>query len=176
MAEIYVNTPEFLAANKLEVLRPYITDENIALNLVYDSDFKSAKILRDIVEGVCELMKIDAKWKSRITLIVDEMNNNAIEYGTKKWEKNTMKFSITRTVTEVSINIEVEDKGNGESPKKALEMESLKEEKIKQGFMHHHSIRWRGLFMIILTLVDTLYFKDSDNGGLIVGITKKLSS
>lgn len=84
MAEIYVNTPEFLAANKLEVLRPYITDENIALNLVYDSDFKSAKILRDIVEGVCELMKIDAKWKSRITLIVDEMNNNAIEYGTKK--------------------------------------------------------------------------------------------
>jgi hypothetical protein len=38
----------------------------------------------------------------------------------------------------------------------------------------NNSIRWRWLFMIIDKLVDKLYFKDSKNWWLIVGIEKKL--
>lgn len=176
MEEIYINTQEFLWANKQELLKPYISDNQISLSLAYDSDFKSAKILRDIIETICDAMSIDGKWKSRMTLITDEMNNNAIEYGTKQGEKNTMFFEIKKQGKDILIKIEVEDRGNGLSPKKAADMEAVRQEKQRIWFAHHHSIRGRGLFMIITTLVDELYFKDSEKGGLIVWVTKTLTN
>jgi len=53
------------------------------LSILYNSDFKNAKKLREIVDIICIMYDIDAKWKTRLILICDELNNNAIEYGSK---------------------------------------------------------------------------------------------
>jgi len=37
--------------------------------------------LREIVDIISEVLGLDNKWRRRIVLIVDELNNNAIEYG-----------------------------------------------------------------------------------------------
>ncbi|NUJ98038.1 ATP-binding protein [Candidatus Gracilibacteria bacterium] len=155
-------------------MRKFLRKDGIKLHLLYDSKFESAKILRDYVELASSLAGIDTKWVSRLILITDEMNNNAIEYGSKQKEKNKLNFEIIKNEKEIYIKVEVEDNGNGKSPKTAQEMESLRNEKGNKNFKTHQSIRGRGLFMIISSLVDNLYFKNNEKGGLIVGIEKTL--
>lgn len=154
--------------SKIELFQKYVKGDTFALCFIYDSDFKNAKILREAIEDICLILGISPKWKSRLTLIVDELNNNAIEYGSQGGEKNYMRVRVVKNSTEVTVNIEVEDAGNGSNPKKAIQMDQLRSEKTTQGFAQHHSIRGRGLFMIITSLVDSLYFRDSESGGLIV--------
>ena len=52
---------------------------------------------------------------------------------------------------------------------------NLAEKKKKRWFDNYHSIRWRGLFLIIDKMVDKLYFKDSKNWWLIVWLKKEIS-
>jgi len=55
-------------------------------------------------------------------------------------------------------------------------MEELRKAHEKEDFAHHHSIRGRGLFLIISRLVDSLSFiDDKEGGGLIVQVEKHLS-
>ena len=114
---------------------------------------------------------LDDRWRRRIVLIVDELNNNAIEYGSKKGDINKMRFFFEKN-TKGLLSIEVEDCGTWKEAKTAEAMELLQIQKKKDGFKNHASIRGRWLFMIILNLVDELYFKDSDAGGLIVWVSK----
>lgn len=174
MENIYINSPNFLATDKEELVKKHIYDWQLSLNLEYDADFKSAKIIRDFVDVICRVMNIDSKWKSRIILIIDEMNNNAIEYGTKQGDKNMMRISVKWNPLERTIEVEVEDRWNGWNPKTAKEMEEIRNEKLKAWFTQYHSIRGRGLFMIISSLVDSLYFKDNPGGWLVVGVIKKI--
>lgn len=110
-----------------------------------------------------------------MVLIVDELNNNAIEYGSTPNEMNALEIYLEKLPQEsFNIRISVEDTGTWEHAKTAQEMEQLRSERLEKWFKSHSSIRGRGLFMIISNLVDTLYFKDSDSHGLIVGIEKKL--
>jgi hypothetical protein len=55
-----------------------------------------------------------------------------------------------------------------------LEMETLRAHQLKLWYGNHESIRWRGLFMIIVKSVDRLYFKDTKTWGLIVWIKKNI--
>lgn len=174
MKELYVNDFGLLHQDKKEILRKFLKKDGIKLHLLYDSKFESAKILRDYVEVASSLVWLDMRRKSRLILITDEMNNNAIEYGSKQIEKNKLHFEIIKNEKEIYIKIEVEDNGNGKSPKTAEEMNYLRGEKWNENFKNHQSIRGRWLFMIILSLVDNLYFKNNEKWGLIVGIEKTL--
>lgn len=53
-------------------------------------------------------------------------------------------------------------------------MQALKETKESAGFSGYLGKRGRGLFQLITNLVDELYFRDDPNGGLIVGVRKKM--
>lgn len=174
METIYINAPEVLEQDKKNLLQSKLSWEGLSVNFLYDSDFKSAKILRDYVEAACDILGLENKWKSRLILITDELNNNAIEYGSWVWEKNNMRFSILQGSDWIHIQTEIEDTWKGTFAKTAEEMENLRKERTVKWFKNHDSIRWRGLFMIITNLVDNLYFKDSENGWLIVGIQKTL--
>ncbi len=175
MDRIYVNAPEFLGKDREKTLWNYINDNTIDLNLEYDSDFKSAKILRDIAHICTKNLGMEEKWASRIILICDELNNNAVEYGSLKGEKNYMRLKLQKTSKDFHISIEVEDTGHGSHAKKSAHMEQIRTEKLQNGFEKYHGIRGRGLFMIITNLVDNLYFKDSSSGGLVVGIEKTIT-
>lgn len=174
MWELNIHDSSLEVANKRELLLPHLEDWRFQISLQYKSDFKSAKILRDYIDEICFVLWIKDIWKSRIILITDELNNNAIEYGSKSGDTNTLRISAHIKPKSIYINLEVEDSGTGEFHKSANEMEQIRKKRKKEWFSNHHSIRGRGLFMIISTLVDTLYFKDSANGGLIVWIEKKI--
>lgn len=158
-------------------LESYIQDDIFHVRFLFESSFQNAKVLRDTMDIICSSMWLDSKWKTRMVLIVDELNNNAIEYGSKSEEINTLEVYLEKqSKWEFYIKISVEDTGNGEHAKTAQEMDKMREERINKWFKNHNSIRGRGLFMIISNLVDTLYFKDSENNGkgLVVWIEKKL--
>ncbi len=68
----------------------------------------------------------------------------------------------------------VTDTGAGKDHKTAQQMENIRKQYQHKDFSQHHSIRGRGLFLIIAPLVDELYFQDSQEGGLEVGFVKVL--
>lgn len=51
------------------------------LKICYLSEFPNAKILRELVDVIAKRFGVSPKWRTRLVLIVDELNNNAIEYG-----------------------------------------------------------------------------------------------
>lgn len=147
----------------------------IDINVSYASDFRSAKCLREIVDNVCRWYWVDPKWRTRLVLIIDELNNNAIEYGSKKWDINYLSLKLSRKKEwNLDIYASVRDTWNWPHAKKADEMEKLRESHRSKDFKLHHSIRGRGLFLIISQLVDELTFMDAENGWLIVEIRKSL--
>ena len=70
--------------------------------------------------------------------------------------------------------MEVCDTGRWLESKTSREMEELKKIKEAAGFEWYLEKRGRGLFQLVNNLVDELYFKDNPNGGLIVGVRKKM--
>ncbi len=52
-------------------------------------------------------------------------------------------------------------------------MEELRKMKEMQGFDSYLGKRGRGLFQLITNLVDELYFRDNQTGGLVVGVRKE---
>ena len=144
------------------------------INISFISDFKSAKILRIFMTDLSDKLKIDNIWKSRLILITDELNNNAIEYWSKLWEINSFKITIKPSSNDVILNFEVSDTWKWDDAKTAKEMILIRNRKKLDWFFKNNWIRGRWLFMIIEKLVDKLYFKDSENWWLTVWIEKRL--
>lgn len=145
------------------------------LQVCYPSEFPNAKILRELVDLIAKNFGVSPKWRTRLVLIVDELNNNAIEYGSALWDTNILSVSMKHEEDNfLEVNISTQDSGTGAKTKSAADMEKMREESEWKNFSEHHSIRWRGLFLIISHLVDELYFKDAEDKGLIVGFQKKL--
>ena len=109
-----------------------------------------------------------------MVLISDELNNNAIEYGTSTWWYNILRVQIEKKKKTCNLVLEVEDDWKWNNPKTALEMETLRAHQLKKWYLEHNSIRWRWLFLITVQIVDRLYFKNSANWGLIVWIKKEI--
>ena len=95
-------------------------------------------------------MKLSDKLRSRIVLISDELNNNAIEYWSSSETYNYLRISTNVIDWVINFNLEVEDNWKWKSPKKALDMETMRAHKLKLWYFWHDSIRWRGLFLIIV--------------------------
>lgn len=152
-----------------------IVEKNLDIEFIYGSDFSNAKTLRDIIEVIFRSIWLNNKDISRFILIVDELNNNAIEYGSEDFWENKLRVKLEHNCWYILINIEVEDNWKWVNAKKALDMETLRAHRLKKWYSAHDSIRWRGLFMIIVKSVDRLYFRDSEKWWLIVWIRKKIS-
>lgn len=154
----------------------YIDKDIIRLELKYSSDFRNAKVLRDFIDYIGKKLSLSNIDIARLILVSDEMNNNAIEYGSKAGELNSMRVFVEKIGTNVDICIEVEDTWNGKKHKTSKQMEKLRDFREEKGYKDHDSIRWRGLFMIIVNIVNELYFRDSPQGGLIVWIKNRITS
>lgn len=161
--------------DELAILEKYIQSDRITLSFCYSSNFTNTRIIRRFVELASVKIGMSEEWVNRMILIVDELNNNAIEHGSTDTSQSEMRVTMDKTDIHIQVNIEVEDSWTGPHPKKAKDMELLREKALQKWFKHHNSIRGRGLFLIITKLVDTLYFSDSETWGLIVGIHKKVS-
>ncbi len=152
----------------------FIKNNSINIEFEYLSDFSHTKILRDYIKYTCRLMWINERDVTRIILIVDEMNNNSIEYWSRLGDTNKLRINITKNNDFNDLVIEVEDSWKWSKSRTALEMETLRAHQLKLWYWKHNSIRWRGLFMIIVNVVDRLYFKDTESWWLIVWIRKQI--
>jgi hypothetical protein len=54
MNTVYINSPEIQDLNKREILQSQKTEDGMSVVFLYDSNFKSTKILRDYVEAICD--------------------------------------------------------------------------------------------------------------------------
>lgn len=158
--------------NKTEIINSFIKNDKLELDFIFNSDFKFSKILRDFIEVSWKIFGISEKNLSRIILVCDELNNNAIEHGSDETGENHFRIKLEKSEEKIFLNIEVEDNWKWKDAASALEMETLRAHQLKKWYDSHASIRWRWLFLIIVKIVDRLYFKDSIDWGLIVGIKK----
>ncbi len=162
--------------NKEKYIENFFNNNQINIEFLYLSDFIHTQMLRETIRRIFKFVWLNEKQISRIILITDEMNNNAIEYWSKTWEKNKLRLNLEKKENSFYLNIEVEDTWNGSKPKTALEMETLRAHQLKLWYREHRSIRWRWLFMIIINIVDRLYFRDTSTWWLIVWIKKYITN
>lgn len=174
MKEISLDTIKWLIEAKWD-FSSFFSGDKISLNISYISDFPNTKFLREFIDILSDYYGVPAKWKTRLVLITDELNNNAIEYGSITWDINCMKIEVYKKKDIIDFSLFVKDAWTGSKTKKASEMYELQEKYKDTNYLQHHSIRGRGLFLIISKLVDSLVFQDSKKWGLIVWFSKKIS-
>ena len=144
------------------------------LFVTFQADYGQSKMIRDLILNLFERNSIEVPWKNRFALISDELVNNSIEYGSMPLDKNGFFISFRAKDGLLHVTLEVQDTGRGLEAKSSQEMEEIRKMKEMQGFDNYLGKRGRGLFQMITRLVDELYFRDNDDGGLTVGIRKAL--
>lgn len=147
---------------------------NFHCTLVFKADYNQSKMIRDLILHLFEKNHIDIPWKSRFALVSDELVNNSIEYGSLPLDKNEFHIIFRSDKTSLTVNIEVTDTGRGPEAKTSGQMSDLRAFKESMGFNGYLEKRGRGLFQMVTNIVDDLYFRDNPQGGLTVGVTKKL--
>jgi len=78
-----INIDNLKDFDKKSFIEAHSTPEKLEIEFTYKANFKNTKILRDFIEFICHKYSFNQKFISRSILITDEMNNNAIEYGSE---------------------------------------------------------------------------------------------
>jgi len=110
------------------------------------------------------------KWAFRFQSVVDELCNNAIEYGSKEGADIRVSFEHKK---DEYIEVTVEDTGTGKEKKTAKDMEALMAKRAKKDYKFD-GIRGRGLAKIVKEWTDEIQFVDKEGGGLIIKVRKYL--
>ncbi|MBD3360338.1 hypothetical protein GF366_00890 [Candidatus Peregrinibacteria bacterium] len=110
------------------------------------------------------------KWAFRFQSVVDELCNNAIEYGSAPGSDIRITFIH---VKDQYLEISVEDTGTGKNKMSAAELQKLYEERRAPGYAFT-GIRGRGLVKIVGEWTDEINFEDRPEGGLKITVRKYL--
>ena len=106
------------------------------------------------------------QWAYRFQSVVDELCNNAIEFGSAPGKEITVTFI---NHPDESIEITVEDTGTGKSKVTAENLKKLVAERSQPSYSFK-DIRGRGLAKIVAAWTDELEFIDRKEGGIKVRI------
>src|SRR3989338_2833458 len=110
------------------------------------------------------------QWAFRFQSVVDELCNNAIEYGSQPGSEIGITFVYEK---ENYLDIIVEDTGTGKNKIKAQDLQRLFNSRKEVGYVFS-GIRGRGLVKIVGEWSDELTFSDRPEGGLSVKVRKYL--
>lgn len=147
-------------------------NETIKIQIIIPTGAYFMSGLRDFTMNIAKNMTgFDDQWSFRFQSVVDELVNNAIEFGSSPGEEIKVTF-ISRF--KKSIEIHVEDSGTGKQKKNAAEMRAYVESNKQIDPTTITSIRGRGLAQIVSKWTDHLEFKDNEKGGLTVVAIKNL--
>jgi len=128
--------------------------------------------VRDFTKTVVMNMTgFSEKWAFRFQSVVDELTNNAIEFGSAPGANIKVTFLSAKGKR---IEVFVEDTGTGVVKKTATEMIQLVNDRKNANPAAITSIRGRGLAQIVENWTDILEFTDNENGGLTVHVAKEL--
>jgi len=112
------------------------------------------------------------QWAFRFQSVVDELCNNAIEYGSQAGSEIGITFIY---VKDNYLDIVVEDTGTGKNKIKAQDLQKLYNSRKEVGYVFS-GIRGRGLVKIVGEWSDELIFEDRPEGGLSVKVRKYLKN
>lgn len=110
------------------------------------------------------------KWAFRFQSVVDELCNNAIEFGSASGDEIKISFIYQK---DEYLMIEVEDKGTGKNKITAEQLEKLFEARKEPGYLFT-GLRGRGLIKIVSEWTDEIKFLDRPEGGIKVSVKKYL--
>lgn len=110
------------------------------------------------------------KWAFRFQSVVDELCNNATEYGSAPGSEIRITFIYAK---DDYLEITVEDTGSGPNKITAAQLQKLFDDRHAQGYQFT-GIRGRGLVKIVGEWSDEIHFKDRPEGGLAVTVRKYL--
>jgi len=113
------------------------------------------------------------QWAFRFQSIVDELCNNAIEFGSKAGDDIRIIFISKK---QKSIEIYVEDHGNGKHQTTPEEITRIVKENQQNGPLNMKTLRGRGLPHIVANWTDVLEFTTSELGGICAHVVKKLNN
>lgn len=167
-----------------DLLTLYLSEPGVeCFEFAFPSTYSSSKTIRDFVALIFDHFGLMPPWRSRFILIIDELVNNAVAYGSLKDEENIFRLFFETKGEDTDHNkvyhvcIEVQDTGNGPGTKTAGEMRNLRDslKALHTQDEHYMGKRGRGLFMLTEHIVDTLDFRDNPDGGLTVFIEKTIT-
>jgi len=110
------------------------------------------------------------KWAFRFQSVVDELCNNAIEYGSAPGSEIRITFAHKK---DDFLEIDVEDTGTGKNKINATQLKKLFAERKTPGY-EFTGIRGRGLVKIVGEWTDELKFEDRPGGGIKITAKKFL--
>lgn len=126
--------------------------------------------IRDFTMTVTQNMTgFSQQWAYRFQSVVDELSNNAIEFGSAVGENITVTFV---SVKNKYIEVFVSDTGTGSSKMSAADMMQYIESHKNIDPTTITSIRGRGLSQIVASWADKVEFTDNEQGGLTAHVTK----
>jgi anti-sigma regulatory factor (Ser/Thr protein kinase) len=130
--------------------------------------------IRDFTMTVTQNMTgFSQQWAYRFQSVVDELTNNAIEFGSAAGNNITISFV---SVKNKYIEVFVEDTGTGAKKMSAADMMQYLETHKNINPTTITSIRGRGLSQIVSNWADTVEFFDNDKGGLTAHVVKNFDS
>ncbi len=126
--------------------------------------------IRDFTMTVTQNMTgFSEKWAYRFQSVVDELTNNAIEFGSAPGDDVKITFVSQKGKY---IEVFVEDRGTGPQKMTAADMMQYLEKHRGIDPAKITSIRGRGLSQIVSNWADKVEFFDNNNGGLTAHVIK----
>jgi anti-sigma regulatory factor (Ser/Thr protein kinase) len=160
------------ATSSMETKNKAASDKAVRISITLPTSAYFMSGLRDFTMNVVRNMTgFSQQWSFRMQSVVDELVNNAIEYGSAPGTDVKVTFVSQK---DKAIEIFVEDTGTGPSKKNARDMTAFIEEKRYLDPTKITSLRGRGLSQIVANWTDVLEFKDNSTGGLTVHVAKFL--
>lgn len=153
--------------NKIDPSIPEVT--KITITLPTNAYFMSG--IRDFTLNMIKnTTNFEEKWAFRFQSVVDELCNNAIEYGSASGSDIRVTFVYKK---DDFLEISVEDTGTAEIKYTAADIEKIFAERKAPGYAFT-GIRGRGLVKIVGEWSDELRFEDRPGGGIKVSAKKYL--
>lgn len=162
------HTPQNSVLSKTE--NPASQEAPLKITIILPTNAYFMAGIRDFTMTVTQNMTgFSQQWAYRFQSVVDELTNNAIEFGSAAGENITITFV---SVKNKYIEVFVEDTGTGPNKMSAADMTQYLENHKNMDPTQITSIRGRGLSQIVANWADEVEFKDNEKGGLTVHVIK----
>lgn len=151
-----------------------VVEKPVSISVILPTNAYFMSGIRDFTMTVVQNMTgFSEQWAFRFQSVVDELTNNAIEFGSSPGEDIRVTFISQKGKY---IEVSVEDTGTGPNKKTAVELAKYVEDNKNADPTTITTIRGRGLTQIVSTWTDELTFSDNENGGITAHVRKNLES
>ncbi|MDF2378848.1 MAG: ATP-binding protein [Candidatus Gracilibacteria bacterium] len=136
-------------------------DRRMHYKVTFPADYKNIPPLREMVYRIAILDEFDKKDAEHLKSVVDELCNNAIEWGSQP----TSEVILEVYSDDKHMKITCRDQGHGNKLPSGEVLNKLDEE------VQESAARGRGLRMIVRGFMDEITINDRKDGGLKIQTT-----